>query len=103
MHIASLVPAVAKSFHAIARTKKMKHPLGSKDANEDNFALEFLDLLGQIIVIEKVLNFNNDTICSLFAQCQKAEEDTVPIHTQNMDMPPPDLIGNQSRKRCIHK
>lgn len=56
------------------------YPLGSKDGNEDNPALEFLDLLGQSIVIERVLDYNDDTICSLYAQCQRAEEDITDEH-----------------------
>lgn len=53
------------------------YPLGSE---EDNPALEFLDLLGQSIVLERVLNFNNDTICPQFVQCQKAKDDITDEH-----------------------
>ncbi|WP_299126260.1 hypothetical protein [uncultured Winogradskyella sp.] len=72
------------SFYGIPhiRTKNgyEYYPLGSKEGNEDNPALEYLDLLGQSIVLERVLNFNKDTICSHFVQCQKAKEDITDEH-----------------------
>ncbi|WP_299556965.1 hypothetical protein [Seonamhaeicola sp.] len=72
------------SFYGIPHIRTITgyefYPLGSNEENEGNPALEFLDLLGQSIVIERVLNFNDDTICSLYTQCQRAEEDITDEH-----------------------
>lgn len=56
------------------------YPLGSREGSENNPALEFLDLLGQSTVIERILGYNNDTICSLYPQCQRALENITDEH-----------------------
>jgi hypothetical protein len=54
------------------------YPLGSKkDCEDESPALEFIDLLGQHIVFERILEFRNDKICSLYPQCALAREDIV--------------------------
>jgi hypothetical protein len=57
------------------------YPLGSNlEDEENNPALEFLDLLGQRVVLERILNFNGNSICSLLPQCQLADVDTTNEH-----------------------
>jgi hypothetical protein len=73
------------SFYGIPHIRTVDgqefYPLGSNEEDEENNpALEFLDLLGQRVVLERLLNFNKNSICSLLPQCQLAENDTTDEH-----------------------
>lgn len=49
-----------------------------QDADSEQPALEFVELIGQRIVLDRILGFGfnkNDNLCTLYSQCQLAEDD----------------------------
>jgi hypothetical protein len=63
--------------HIRTSTGNVYFPQSTNEEGESIPAVEYIDLLGQSVVLERILKFNHDNTCTLYGLCQLSIEEIV--------------------------